>query len=52
MSLALGLCISIPKIGSAMNSLMSPMIIERNGTVAEAMLVGVGVLIFSLVEFI
>ena len=32
-----------------MNSLISPMILENNGTVAEAMLIGVGVLTFSLV---
>ena len=32
-----------------MNSLISPMILENNGTIAEAMLVGVGVLTFSLV---
>ena len=47
MSLAIGLCISVPKVGSAVNSLISPLVIERGGTVAISMMVGMGFLAFS-----
>jgi hypothetical protein len=47
MSFAIGLCISVPKIGSAINSLISPQVVERGGTVADAFLIGVGFIIMS-----
>jgi hypothetical protein len=51
-SLALGLCISIPKLGSALNSFISPTIayVATNIKIGEAMLVGVFFLLFSFVE--
>lgn len=48
-SLAIGLCISIPKIGSAVNSLLSPLVIQQGGSIAGSMLLGVGFLAFSYV---
>ncbi len=50
MSFAIGLCISVPKIGSAINSLVSPQIVERGGTVADAFLVGGGFIIMSCIS--
>lgn len=49
MSLAIGLCISIPKVGSAINSLLSPLVVEKGGTVAESMMLGLVFLLFSYV---
>ncbi|CAD8147015.1 unnamed protein product [Paramecium octaurelia] len=49
MSLAIGLCISIPKIGNALNSLLSPQIYSKYQSLAAPMIVGVGTLIFSFI---
>lgn len=49
MSLAIGLCISIPKIGSAFNSLLSPFLFNKYGTISSAMIFGAGTIIFSYV---
>jgi Sec-independent protein secretion pathway component TatC len=48
-SLAIGLCISIPKIGNALNSLITPRIYTKYDSLAAPMIVGVGTLIFSFV---
>ena len=51
MSFAIGLCISIPKIGSAFNSILSPLIAEgKDGSVAKAFLAGVGFIILSFIS--
>lgn len=46
--MAIGLCISLPRVGSAMNSFISPIVAEKteNG-IANSFLVGTGFLIFS-----
>lgn len=49
-SLAIGLCISIPKIGSAMNSLMSPYFYHKFDSISMPMIFGAGTLIFSYVR--
>ncbi|CAD8096870.1 unnamed protein product [Paramecium sonneborni] len=46
-SLALGLCLSIPKLGSAMNSLVSPLIQANHGELGFTFLVGLFIVIFS-----
>lgn len=51
MSLAIGLCISIPKVGSAINSFLSPLIIKKGGNIAHAMSLGVVFLVFSFVFY-
>ena len=50
--MAIGLCISIPKIGNALNSLLSPMIYEKYESLAAPMIYGVGTLIYSFVKII
>jgi hypothetical protein len=47
LSLALGLCLSTPKLGSAMNSLISPKIYAASESLGWPLLVGVGVCVFS-----
>ncbi|CAD8200988.1 unnamed protein product [Paramecium octaurelia] len=46
-SLALGLCLSIPKLGSAMNSLVSPIIQANHGDLGFTFLIGLFIVIFS-----
>ncbi|CAD8147772.1 unnamed protein product [Paramecium pentaurelia] len=46
-SLALGLCLSIPKLGSALNSLVSPQIQANHGELGFTFLVGLFIVIFS-----
>lgn len=46
--MAIGLCISIPKTGSAFNSLISPKVATSNENgVAEAFLIGAVWIVFS-----
>jgi hypothetical protein len=51
MSFAIGLCISIPKIGSAFNSIISPLIADSpDGNIADAFLAGVGFILISYIS--
>ena len=52
MSLAIGLCISVPKVGSAINSILSPLVVEKGGDVAQSMMLGLLFLVFSYVNII
>lgn len=45
--MALGLCLSIPKLGSALNSLVSPQIQASHGELGFTFLVGLFIVIFS-----
>ena len=49
MSLAIGLCISIPKVGSAANTLLSPNVFKISDSLTTSFAVGMGFLLFSYV---
>jgi nitrate/nitrite transporter NarK len=48
-SLALGLCLSFPKLGSAMNSFVSPMVQAEYGSLGFTLFIGLLVVLFSWV---
>lgn len=48
-SLALGLCLAIPKLGSALNSIVSPMVQAKYNSLGLTLLVGLLIVIWSWV---